>query len=187
MVLDFIGNHKTFFRNAIALFHVGASQQAREDFIGAVDTGTLPLPEGCFVNYDVKAIEFMALYKEAKTDKQAQLYRSLKLSLDRRPTLAEFYRTEGNDMTKLRSIHGQWLNLVEQEGDLTEDEKECLKAHGAFFKALEKTVLTNANESEDKVCCCRQTVKCYSNIASRFAGRALFFRPKNCLRSLWFQ
>lgn len=149
VVIDFIGNHKSFFNNAIALFKVGAGKAAQDHFIRQAASQSLPLPKGCFLNYDSQAIEFMEQYKEAKTDAQTALYRALKDSLNRRPTLAEFYRAENSDkdkdkvkyMAQLRKRHDQWLQLVEKEGDLSDEQSACLQAHGAFFKALEKTNL----------------------------------------------
>ncbi len=43
-----------------------------------------------------------------KGDKQVEIYRNLKESLDRRPSLAEFYRVGGSADT-IRKDYGQWF------------------------------------------------------------------------------
>ena len=50
VVLDFIGNHISFFRKPEALFQIGVTNKARKDFIESVESETLALPPGCFVN-----------------------------------------------------------------------------------------------------------------------------------------
>ncbi|MCJ8270594.1 MAG: DEAD/DEAH box helicase family protein, partial [Psychrosphaera sp.] len=95
IVLDFIGNHISFFRKVTALFKVGASNKARNAFAKNAKNQTLELPDGCFVNYDIEVIEFMEKLTATRFDQQAELYQSLKEMLGRRPSLPEFVQARG--------------------------------------------------------------------------------------------
>ncbi|WAR43557.1 DEAD/DEAH box helicase family protein [Methylomonas rapida] len=143
VVLDFIGNHVSFFRKPEALFKIGVSKKERGEFIRQVQTGTLKLPQGCFVNYDLDAIDFLAKLIATNIDTQEQFYRSLKEAKERRPTLAEFYQADG-DVQAIRQHHGQWLAFVDAEHDLSTEQRQCLQRFQAFFKELETTTLTKS-------------------------------------------
>jgi len=141
--LDFIGNHISFFRKAEALYNIGATNSARRDFLDKTKEGALELPEGCFVNYDLKALDFMTKLIETRTDQQEDIYRSLRNSMGRRPTLSEFYRA-GGAVNTIRKEHGQWLQFVNSEKDLSGDEQACLSSHHGFFAELETTNMTKS-------------------------------------------
>jgi len=143
VVLDFIGNHISFFRKPEALFQIGVTNKARKDFLEKLETESLELPPGCFVNYDLESIEFMQKLIGNKVDQQLTIYNALKESYARRPTLAEFYRA-GGVVDTIRREHGQWLALVNDEDDLKVDEKKCLLDFGDFFEVLETTSLTKS-------------------------------------------
>ncbi len=59
VILDFIGNHKSFLHKPEALFAIDASYKKLADFARKAEANQLDLPEGCFVNYDLKLIEFL--------------------------------------------------------------------------------------------------------------------------------
>ncbi|PCI28451.1 MAG: helicase [SAR324 cluster bacterium] len=143
VVIDFIGNHQSFFNKPDALFQIGSSNRERKDFLEKAKNGTLDLPEGCFVNYDLTAIDFMAQLTRSRVDLQVDLYESLKASLGHRPSLAAFYRA-GGGIPAIRKEYGQWLLFVEKQGDLSEPERACLKSHQAFFEKLETTRLSKS-------------------------------------------
>jgi len=143
IILDFIGNHVSFFRKPEALFNVGVTAKDRKAFIDKIRDENLDLPMGCFVNYDLKSIDFMEQLVANKSDKQVEIYRSLKESLDRRPSLAEFYRVGGSTDT-IRREYGQWYAFLKDEEDLNETEAECLSIYESFLRELETT---NLNKS----------------------------------------
>jgi len=143
VVLDFIGNHISFFRKPEALFSMGSSKKDREDFIHQVKNNTLTLPQGCYVNYDLQSIDFMSKLLKGKTNNQVAIYQSLKESKGRRPTLTEFYQAEGK-LVSLKKKHQHWLGFVAAEDDLSNSEKQCIDQHAAFFKHFEVTALTKA-------------------------------------------
>ncbi len=143
VVLDFIGNHISFFRKPEALFRIGVTNKSRKAFLEQAKHQSLVLPEGCFVNYDLKAINFMEKLIATRVDHQVSIYQALRYSYGRRPVLAEFYRA-GGAVDTVRKEHGQWLAFVDEEKDLTEDESVCLSEYSAFFVELEKTSLTKS-------------------------------------------
>ena len=138
VVLDFIGNHQGFFNKPQALFQVGGTSRELAAFARAVESGTLNLPAGCFVNYDLALIEFL---KHLDDNGPASEYEALKASLNRRPTLTEIYHA-GVSLTNLRKQYGSWWNLVSEFGDLEEDEGSCLAEHADFFREVETTAMT---------------------------------------------
>lgn len=143
VVLDFIGNHVSFFRKPEALFNVGVTTKDRKGFIDDIRKEKLDLPAGCFVNYDLESIDFMEQLISTKGDLQKEIYRNLKESLGRRPSLAEFYRVGGSADT-IRRDFGQWFTFVKDEQDLVDIEIECLSIYESFLSELEKTTLVKS-------------------------------------------
>ena len=140
VVLDFIGNHQSFLQKPQALFGVGATYKALAAFARKAEQGRLELPDGCYVNYDLKVIEFLKSLDSAGTQKD---YEALRASLGRRPTLAEFYRS-GASVQSMRQQHGSWFELVETMGDLQEDEIQAMPALGGLLREVEVTPMTKS-------------------------------------------
>jgi superfamily II DNA or RNA helicase/SAM-dependent methyltransferase/SOS-response transcriptional repressor LexA len=140
VILDFIGNHKSFLHKPQALFNAGATYKALADFARRVEQNRLELPEGCFVNYDLKLIEFL---KELDGDGAQKEYEALRETLGRRPTLAEFYRA-GASISQMRRQHGGWFSFVDAMGDLGPEERLCGDRHGNFFREVETTPMTRS-------------------------------------------
>lgn len=143
VVIDFIGNHISFFRKPEALFNIGVSNKKRKEFIEKIENKSLSLPPGCFVNYELTAIDFMKELTEVNIDQQVGLYRSLKETKGRRPTILEFYQGGGN-VTKIRQSFGQWFQLAKDENDLTTNEISCLQTFEKFLSEVEVTNLTRS-------------------------------------------
>jgi superfamily II DNA or RNA helicase/HKD family nuclease/SOS-response transcriptional repressor LexA len=140
VVLDFIGNHQSFLQKPQALFGVGATYKALAAFARNAEQGRLELPDGCYVNYDLKIIEFLKSLDSAGTQKD---YEALRASLGRRPTLAEFYRS-GASVQSMRQQHGSWFDLVDTLGDLQEEEGKALRALGGLLREVEVTPMTKS-------------------------------------------
>jgi SOS-response transcriptional repressor LexA len=140
VILDFIGNHKSFLHKPQALFNAGATYKALAEFARRVEQNRLELPEGCFVNYDLEFIEFL---KELDGDGAQKEYEALRETLGRRPTLAEFYRA-GASISQMRRQHGGWFSFVDAMGDLGPEERLCGDRHGNFFREVETTPMTKS-------------------------------------------
>lgn len=140
VVLDFIGNHLGFLNKPQALFGVGGTYRELAEFGRRARDGQLQLPSGCYVNYDLQIIDFLAsLHGESP----AQDYQALKASLGRRPTMTEFYRS-GASLLQLRRQHGHWWGLVRDEGDLEATEADSVQRHEAFLREVETTPMTKS-------------------------------------------
>lgn len=140
VVLDFIGNHHSFLQKPQALFGVGPSYKELAEFANRAEQGRLELPGGCYVNYDLKIIEFLKSLDSGGTQKE---YEALRSSLGRRPTLAEFHRA-GASMQALRRHHGSWFEFVRHVGDLDDDERRLLDTIGTFLAEVESTAMTKS-------------------------------------------
>lgn len=138
VVLDFIGNHHGFLHKPQALAQAGSSYRDIAVFARKVETQTLQLPKGCFINYDMALIEFL---KSLDSDGVSQDYEALRDALGRRPTLAEFYRS-GSNITRMRQQYGNWFAFVKSMNDLTETEALVAAGHQPFLHEVETTSMT---------------------------------------------
>lgn len=140
VVLDFIGNHKSFLHKPQALFGIESGYKKLADFARKAEANKLSLPEGCFVNYDLKLIEFL---KSLDSDGIKNEYAALRDSLGRRPALAEFYRS-GASMQVMRNDYSDWFSLVNTMNDLDGVDHEIARTHQAFLSELETTAMTKS-------------------------------------------
>jgi superfamily II DNA or RNA helicase/HKD family nuclease/SOS-response transcriptional repressor LexA len=143
VILDFIGNHISFFRKVDSLFRFGITNNARKKFLSNVRKGNLSLPKNCFVNIELNAIDILQKLVANNIDKQTDIYIGLQESFDRRPTLSEFFHAGGAADT-IRKEHGSWFEFVNQQQDLDEDEKLVF---GTFQSFLTEVETTNLNKS----------------------------------------
>ena len=136
IVLDFVGNHHSFLNRPEMLLSGPSDQPMNRQHIAklAKDPNAL-LPDGCYVNFDLAFIDFLASLSEDQLDIQ---YDKLKDTLGRRPTYSEFYST-GASIDKLRKNRGSWWEFVDSKGDLADDELEVLEIHLQWFKDLAVT------------------------------------------------
>ena len=140
VVLDFIGNHHGFLHKPQALFGVGANFRALARFARDIEQQRWILPKGCYVNYDLKLIEFL---KSLDGEGVVREYEALKQTLGRRPSAAEFHRG-GVSMTAMRQQFGGWYQLVREMGDLEPEEVKVLETFQAFLKEIEITQMTKS-------------------------------------------
>lgn len=138
VVLDFIGNHHSFLQTLPSLFGIGATYKDLAAFARSAERGDLALPEGCFVNYDLRIID---LLKSLDSSGPAKEYEALRASLDRRPTLVEFYRS-GASIQLMRRQYGSWFEFVDKQGELTPEATRVLARHATLLKEVETTSMT---------------------------------------------
>ncbi len=58
-VIDYIGNHRVFLTKTRALFGLGAGDRAVAYALEQLAAGTMELPPGCSVTYDLQAIDIL--------------------------------------------------------------------------------------------------------------------------------
>lgn len=136
IVLDFVGNHHSFLNRPEMLF--GSSftgRPSRKQLVEAAKRPAALLPDGCYVNYD---LSFIAFLEELASDRLDEQYAALKGSLDRRPTLKEFWLS-GANLTRLRANYGSWWEFIDQQGDAGHEELQALERHAQWFRDLTVT------------------------------------------------
>ncbi len=140
VVLDFIGNHASFLHKPQALFGLGGSYRELAAFAREAAAGTLTLPEGCTVNYDLALLDFL---RDLDADNSCAEYEALKATFGRRPSLLEFYRG-GASVQRMRQQHGGWFQLVKEQNDLSSDELNAFDVGQTLLNDIESMPLASS-------------------------------------------
>ncbi len=138
VVLDFIGNHRSFLNKTEIL---GLTKTTLPSFKGGSDTDSPQLGKGCFVNIDPQVVDFWQQLTNQLRYSAAEEFQNLTSHLGHRPRAVEFYRA-GYDFNKVNKQHGSWLELV---ASMTEDieYQQLAKQHKMFFlDAIQKMSMT---------------------------------------------
>ncbi len=133
-VIDYIGNHRIFLTKLRALLGAGAGDRSLLRKLDEAVAGTLSLPEGCSVTYDLKVIEVLRnlLRPRSGSDELEAQYRDFRMRTGARPTAAEMARM-GFDPA--RNGHGSWFDFVRDMGDPVP--AGPLATHGALVRRVE--------------------------------------------------
>ncbi|MEX2326239.1 MAG: DEAD/DEAH box helicase, partial [Pseudomonadales bacterium] len=145
-VIDYIGNHRAFLQVPMILLPgAGETPGQLNRALAKLEQGTLSLPAGCSVEYDLEAINILKQLSAIKGpgNQIAQWYRSFRELHGHRPTASEAFHV-GYDPKKLRSSFGSWLGFVKSEGDLSVEEHSAYDAHKEFLDELEVTRMTKS-------------------------------------------
>ena len=142
VVIDFIGNHKSFLTKPVALHNTHSVRQVSEQ----IKANKLVLPDGCFANYDPEVIDFLGRMARKLKASMVDEYQSLKSLLGYRPTATEFYHylaeTE-TDFSKVRSQYGSWFGLVGHENDHDDTHTHVAELHQPFLlEGIEKASMS---------------------------------------------
>ncbi len=146
IIIDYIGNHRTFLRGPMALFpDAGTPKDFALLLERAAREGTVTLPHGCEFTYELGAIDILRALVRVPMSAQAveDGYLRLKDVYGRRPSASELWHA-GYDLSKVRRTHGGWFAFVRTMGDLAPDEAATLEVAGDFLLALETTAMTRA-------------------------------------------
>ncbi|WP_422466467.1 DEAD/DEAH box helicase family protein [Endozoicomonas sp. ALC013] len=144
VVIDFIGNHKSFLIKPVALHNGHSFKQLAKQ----ITTGSAELPDGCFVNYEPTVIDLLNRLARQQKDSIEDEYQTLKTLLDYRPTATEFYHYLNEiqmPFSRVGQQHNSWFQLVANQQDLTKQEAEVLQRHGDYLRsAIEKTAMAKS-------------------------------------------
>lgn len=146
VVVDYIGNHRTFLQVPALLLPCAGSRVGEVSrALAALEGGELTLPAGCSIQYELQALEILKQLARptALGDQIVHWYRSFRELHDRRPTASEAYHV-GYDPKGLRSSFGSWFSFVDAEGDLSPDEQHAYRAYREFIDSLEITPMTKS-------------------------------------------
>ncbi|MBA1443385.1 MAG: DEAD/DEAH box helicase family protein [Chromatiales bacterium] len=140
-VLDFIGNHKAFLNKPESLFGLSSLRE----FIKRQRENDLPLPKGCYANYDLGVIDFINEVVRTLPQGIVEIYEQLRSVEQRRPSAVEMYRA-GVDFKHIRSNKkfGSWFDLVAARGGLDDAQQRVLQGHRSYFLEVEKAAMNKS-------------------------------------------
>jgi superfamily II DNA or RNA helicase len=144
-VIDYIGNHRIFLTKARALFDLGRADQDVAFALAGLDAGTMKLPPGCAVTYDLEAIEIMRalLRPDRARDQLRQYYEEFRESHGSRPLALQTFE-DGLSPRAIRRSDASWFNFVAGMGDLTAAEAQVRSLIGPFLDQLEVTPMNKS-------------------------------------------
>ncbi|MFC1524023.1 DEAD/DEAH box helicase family protein [Thermodesulfobacteriota bacterium] len=142
VVLDFIGNHRSFLLGPQALFGLRPGTPEFADALISIHEGTFPLPRGCEINFDLKVIDLLRQMARV-TRNPERIYEYLKDLNGRRPTALEM-SNYGITFAAIRKNYGSWVQMIHDKGDLAPDLFKQLFTHLNFFREMEKTSLNKS-------------------------------------------
>lgn len=144
-VIDYIGNHRVFLTKTRALLGLGDANRDVAYALDQYENGTLELPPGCAVTYDLEVIRILRALVQPTGAGEAleNLYRDFRDRLGRRPLALEVL-SEGWNPGSARQHHGSWLDFVRHMGDFTADQDQAWQVLAPFLRALEITPMTKS-------------------------------------------
>jgi len=140
VILDFIGNHHSFLHKPQALFDLKAGQNQLADLGRKLESNQTNLPEGCFVNYDLRFIDFL---KSLKTNTLTEEFKELEDVLGYRPSMVEAYRS-GMSFTKIKQQYGHWFEFLRSMEKLNPNETSILNSYENLLKEFETTSMVKS-------------------------------------------
>jgi superfamily II DNA or RNA helicase/HKD family nuclease len=145
-VIDYIGNHRVFLTKARALFSLGNSDREVAEVLNLLDLGSMDLPPGCSVTYELEAKEILrGLIRFApQGDRLRLFYEEFRELHGVRPLAVEVFRGGYDPKSARRGGYAGWLYFVQAMGDLSEPEQQVLERFGDFLAHLEVTPMTRS-------------------------------------------
>jgi superfamily II DNA or RNA helicase/HKD family nuclease len=145
VVIDFIGNHRSFLLKPRTLLAAatGTSPSTRA-VLDAMRTGEFSLPNGCSVMFDVEAVDMLSkLARVSVRNALREFCLSYAVEEGRRPTAVQAWRA-GHNPAAARSTYNGWFGLLDDLGLLSDQESEVWAAHGDVLAGIEAEQITKA-------------------------------------------
>ncbi|MCL9779897.1 DEAD/DEAH box helicase family protein [Vibrio sp. S4M6] len=145
VVLDFIGNHKSFLNKQEV---VGVQLESISEADSTQQVSPPKLGDGCYVNIDPKVTDFwQRLVKEYRST-ALEDFLNLEAHLGHRPSATEFYRSNSQDISKtghkVNKQNDSWFQLVASQVD-NPLLKETIFAYKEFlFKGIQTTSMVKS-------------------------------------------
>lgn len=141
VVVDFIGNHRSFLTKTQALLSLTGRDAPPGGSIAALRAG-LDLPEGCEVVIETGVLDMLEqVARLSKQDRLVYTYVTLRDTLGRRPTAGEVF-TAGVRLTPIKQRYRSWFDFVAAQEDLDENEAAVHERHSAWFGDLLRTAMS---------------------------------------------
>ncbi len=145
-VIDYIGNHRTFLLKPQTLFNLGADAGETLALLERARTGALEIAPGCWVTYEVEAIDILRQLARVGAGQEAAFKRYFQdfVQLNgARPMAVEAFH-EGYNPRALRQRFGSWLSFVKSVGALSSEQATAFERHQTFLRALEVTPMVKS-------------------------------------------
>jgi superfamily II DNA or RNA helicase/diadenosine tetraphosphate (Ap4A) HIT family hydrolase len=135
IVIDYIGNHRTFLTKARALLRCSKGDRALAFVLEELRRGEIKWPEGCEVTYDLKALDLLTglLKGSSRGDALEAYYLDFRERTGERPKALDIYHAGFKPRT---TGHGDWLSFVDHQGDLSGVERQVLERHRGLLDTL---------------------------------------------------
>jgi superfamily II DNA or RNA helicase len=145
-VIDYIGNHRVFLTKTRALFSLGSGDREVAFALDQLERGTMELPPGCSVTYELEATEILrALLRAAPAgDRLRAYYEEFRERNGVRPLAVEAFEDGYNPRSARQDGFALWLDFVAEMGDLTPEQQRARAQIGAFLQQLEVTPMTRS-------------------------------------------
>lgn len=145
VVVDFIGNHRSFLLKPRTL--LGAAIGARPStaaVIAAMRSGEFELPDGCLVTFELEAVDILArLVRLGVRGALEEFCRSYANEQGQRPTAMQAWRA-GLNPAAARSAHGGWFGLLDDLDLLSQDEADSWPTYRDVLSGFETEPATKA-------------------------------------------
>jgi superfamily II DNA or RNA helicase/HKD family nuclease/diadenosine tetraphosphate (Ap4A) HIT family hydrolase len=145
-VIDYIGNHRTFLVKPLTLFDLTPGSPEILNLLERARLGPIEVAPGCFVTYDLRAIDILvelARVTGTHLDALKRYYQDFKERHGARPTATEAFH-DGYNPRALRRQAGSWLGFVRSMGDLDVLQQAAQSSHQGFLTELETTPMTKS-------------------------------------------
>jgi len=146
VVIDYIGNHRTFLLKPQTLFNLPPGDAEVQQLLEKLDAGTADLPPGCEVTYELEAKNILRGLLRTTVSPSEALRTYIADFRDIhgiRPTALEAFR-DGFNPGAVRANFGSWLGFLQASELLTESELEARLAATHFLEQLEITPMTKS-------------------------------------------
>jgi superfamily II DNA or RNA helicase/diadenosine tetraphosphate (Ap4A) HIT family hydrolase len=141
-VVDYIGNHRTFFTKVRAMLQIGEGDRAIALALESISKGNWEFPPGCEVTYDLHAIDLIEnLLRTDSGDALAAFYVDFCERHGQRPSAVEAFHA-GYELKN--TGHGSWFGFLRHMGTLNEGEAAVLEQHTDFLDDICKTRMTRS-------------------------------------------
>jgi superfamily II DNA or RNA helicase len=144
-VIDYIGNHRAFLLKPQTLFGLGSSDREIYEVLASYRAGTLELPVGCEVTYDLETVDILAglLRAPQGAERLRQYYQDFVELHDRRPSALEADH-DGMNPNSARQEYGSWLGFVKSMDGLSPEQASCFENHMQLLEDISITPMTKS-------------------------------------------
>jgi superfamily II DNA or RNA helicase/diadenosine tetraphosphate (Ap4A) HIT family hydrolase len=145
IVIDYIGNHRSFLIKARTLLQLGSGDAEVAFALKQLDEGTFELPPGCTITYDLEAKDILLglLRGAGRGDALRQYYLDFVDRHGARPTAVEAF-SDGHDPKAARPAHSSWLAFVRAQNGMTGEQTSAFESATPFLESLETTPMTKS-------------------------------------------